>query len=87
MSQQKPVTYTIPKDLDAVLHAKVGRGRMSKFVTEALWEALRKDEESLLMEFLEADKDPGDKEARVDFSKMEGEDFLGVEDFDFGDQE
>lgn len=79
----KPVTYTIPEDLDAVLHAKIGRGRMSKFVTRALWNALKDDEESLLMEFLQADKDAGNIEAKQSFSEIEGEDFTGVDDFNF----
>lgn len=81
----KAVTYTIPQKLDAVLHTKVGRGKMSKFVTQALWEALRKEEETLLMEFLEADKEAGNKEVKKSFSEMEGEDFIGLDDFDFGD--
>jgi len=80
----KPVTYTIPEQLDAALHSKIGRGRMSKFVTRALWEALGRDEEALLMEFLEADKDAGNIEVKQSFSGIEGEDFIGLEDFDFG---
>ncbi len=84
--KRKPVTYTIPEKLDAILHAKIGRGHMSEFVTQALWAALRRDEESLLMEFLEADKDPGNIEVRQSFSGIEGEDFIGLDDFDFGDQ-
>ncbi len=83
----KPVTYTIPEQLDAILHAKVGRGRMSKFVTQALWDALRKEEEALLMEFLEADKDPGNIEAKQSFSAIEGGDFIGLEDFNFEEPE
>lgn len=79
----KPVTYTIPEQLDALLHAQVGRGKMSKFVTQALWDALKKDEESLIMEFLEADKDPGNIEVKDSFSKIESEDFSGIDDFDF----
>lgn len=79
----KPVTYTIPVQLDRALLAKVGHGRKSKFVTQALWEALKKDEEALLMKFLKADKDPGNIEAKKDFSGLEGEDFVGIEDFDF----
>lgn len=82
----KPVTYTIPEQLDVILHTKIGRGRMSKFVTQALWTALKKEEESLLMEFLEADKDPGNIEVRQSFSQIEGEDFIGSNDFVFGDQ-
>lgn len=78
----KPVTYTIPEQLDAVLHAKIGRGQMSKFVTQALWEALKRDEDALLMEFLEADKDPGNIEVKQSFSEIEGEDFIGLDDFD-----
>lgn len=79
----KPVTYTIPENLDALLHAKVGRGRMSKFVTQALWDALKKEEGALLMEFLEADKDPGNIEVKKSLSGIEGEDFIGIEDFNF----
>lgn len=78
---KKPVTFTIPEKLDAVLHTRIGRGQMSKFVTQALWEALKKEEEALLMEFLEADKDPGNMEVRKDLSKIEGEDFFGIENF------
>lgn len=78
----KHVTYTIPQKLDAALHAKVGRGKMSKFVTGALWEALRREESALLMEFLEADKDPGNIEVMKDFAGLEGEDFIGVSDFE-----
>lgn len=82
---KKPVTYTIPAQLDAILHAKIGRGRMSKFVTQALWEALKREEETLLMEFLAADKDAGNVEVKQNFSPIEGEDFIGLEDFDFGE--
>jgi len=78
----KHVTYTIPKQLDAALHAKVGRGRMSKFVTQALWDALRREEQLLLKEFLEADKDPGNIEVRKDFADIEGEDFTGIGHFE-----
>ena len=81
---KKPVTYTIPEQLDIALHSKIGRGKMSKFVTLALWEALRKYEESLLKEFLEADKEAGNKEVLQSFSEIEGEDFIGLDDFDFG---
>ena len=85
--QKKAVTYTIPEQLDAVLHARIGRGRMSHFVTQALWDALRKEEEALLIEFLEADKDPGNIEVKKSFSKIEGEDFIGIEDFGKVDEE
>ena len=76
----KPVTYTIPEQLDAALHSRIGRGKMSKFVTKALWDALKKEEESLLMEFLEADKEAGNLEVKQSFSEMEGEDFIGLDD-------
>jgi len=82
----KAVTYTIPEALDTALHTKVGRGKMSKFVTKALWEALKRDEEALLMEFLEADKDAGNIEVKQSFSAIEGEDFAGLDDFDLGAQ-
>lgn len=82
----KPVTYTIPEQLDSVLHAKIGRGKMSKFVTQALWEALRREEAALLNEFLEADKDPGNIEIKQSFSEIEGEDFIGLDNFDFREQ-
>ena len=75
----KPVTYTIPVQLDAILHSKVGRGQMSKFVTRALWDALKRDEDDLLMQFLEADKDSGNNEVKQSFSEIEGEDFIGLD--------
>ena len=83
---KKPVTYTIPKQLDAVLHSKIGRGRISKFVTQALWEALKREEEALLIEFLESDKDPGNIEVKQSFAEIEGEDFTGIDDFDFKEE-
>lgn len=83
---KKAVTYTIPEQLEAILHTRIGHGQMSKFVTQALWDALRKEEESLLMEFLEADKDPGNIEIKKSFSALEGDDFIGIDDFDFGDK-
>ncbi len=81
--KSKPVTYTIPENLDAILHAKIGRGMISKFVTQALWDALKKEENSLLMEFLEADKDQGNIKIKNDFAGIVGEDFKGMDDFDF----
>lgn len=80
MTFKKPVTYTIPEELDAILHIKIGRGKMSQFVTRALWDALKKEEDALLMQFLEADKDIGNIEVKRDFSKFEGEDFIGMND-------
>lgn len=74
----KPVTYTIPEQLDVILHAKVGRGQMSKYVTKALWAALKRDDETLLMQFLESDKDIGNIEVKQDFADIEGEDFFGA---------
>ena len=82
----KPVTYTIPEQLDVILHTKIGRGRMSKFVTQALWDALKREDEALLMEFLEADKDPGNMEVKESFSEIEGEDFIGLDDFNDFDE-
>jgi hypothetical protein len=78
----KAVTFTIPEQLDTLLHARVKRGRMSQYVTQALWKALEEDENALLKEFLDADKDAGNLEAKADFSGLEGEDFAGIEDFD-----
>lgn len=78
----KHVTYTIPIQLDKALHQKIGRGKMSSFVTEALWAALKSEEHSLLMEFLEADKDPGNREIKKDFALLEGEDFTGLDKYE-----
>lgn len=83
----KPVTFTIPENIDILLHTKIGKGQMSKFVTKAIWEAFKKDDDALLQEFLEADKDPGNKEIKASFSAIEGEDFIGMEDFDFSEDE
>lgn len=77
------VKYTIPEDLEALLRIKVDDYRIDTFVTQALWEALRQ-EEALLQEFLDADKDPGNIETKQNFSDLlEGEDFIGLDGFDF----
>lgn len=81
----KPVTFTIPEQLGAILHSKIRRGEMSKFVTRALWDALKREEEALLREFLDSDKDPGNIEVKHSFSDIEGEDFIGIEGFYFGE--
>lgn len=78
----KHVTYTIPIQLDKALHQKIGRGKMSSFVTEALWSALKREEHSLLMEFLEADKDSGNREVKRDFASLEGENFFGLGEYE-----
>lgn len=83
----KHVTFTIPENIDYLLHTKVGKGQMSKFVTQAIWNALKNEEESLLQEFLEADKDPGNIELKANFNSIEGEDFIGMSDFDFSEEE
>lgn len=80
--EKKPVTYTIPKDLDIALHTKIGVGHMSRFVTQALWEALKREEDALLLECLEADKDPGNRVLKEDWSPLEGEDFVDLDDFE-----
>lgn len=36
------------------------------------------DKDSLLMEFLEADQDPGNREIKNDFTSIEGQDFIGI---------
>lgn len=79
---KKAVTFTIPRQLDDMLHARVGRGKMSKFVTQALWDALKKEEDDLLRQFLEADKDTGNIEIKDSFSDIEGEDFIDIQDFE-----
>jgi hypothetical protein len=81
----KPVTYTIPKDLDAILHSKIGRGEMSKFVTRALWDALKKEEDELIKELQATKSDPAYLELEKDFEFLEGEDFIGIEDFPFNE--
>lgn len=85
--RKKPVTYTIPVELDVALHTKISHGMISQFVTQALWDALKKEEKLLLAEFLEADKDLGNREISEDFAEIEGEDFKGMADFDFGEHQ
>lgn len=84
---RKPVTFTIPEQLNLALHKRIGRGKMSAFATRALWDALKKEEEALLLEFLGADRDAGNKEIKENFSSIEGEDFSGIEDFNFNEDD
>jgi hypothetical protein len=78
-----PRTYTIPRDLDAILHSKIGRGEISKFVTRALWDALKKEEDEFVAQLIATKTDHAYLELKEDFAFLEGEDFVGLEDFPF----
>jgi hypothetical protein len=42
----------------------------------------KKEEDALLMECLQADKDPGNMQLKEEWSSLEGEDFVDLDDFE-----
>jgi hypothetical protein len=51
------VTFSIPVDLNNVLHSVVDRRKLSHFVTEALEHALKEKKNALKQAYIQASKD------------------------------
>ena len=81
--EKKQLNIRIDTELNAYLHCRIARGQINKFVNQALWDALKKEQDLIAQEAMEADKDPGNIEVREDFAAIEGEDFPGLEDEEF----
>jgi hypothetical protein len=52
------VTFSIPVELNNLLHSTVDRRKLSKFVAEALGQALKEKKQALKEAYIEANKDP-----------------------------
>ncbi|MBA3752276.1 hypothetical protein H0X06_05830 [Candidatus Dependentiae bacterium] len=60
MKQDKKisVTFSIPVELNTMLHSMIDRRKLSHFVAQALEQALQEKKEALKEAYLQASKDP-----------------------------
>lgn len=78
------ITLSMPSDLKRLLFSTIEKGKISKFVNEALRHALDERRNALIADYIAAAHDPANKEVAVDWSSLDQEDFQGIEDFEQG---
>ena len=69
------VTFSIPTETHELLHALVGRKKLSSFVTTTLNNALEEKMEALKREYAEAEKDPDRKKTIQEWKVLDTEDW------------
>lgn len=69
------VTFSIPEDINILLHKFVEKRGLSKFVAKAIETALEKEKITLKAAFKEAENDPDLKETMDDWATLDGEDW------------
>ncbi len=69
------VTFSIPENVNVLLHTFVEKRGLSKFVTKAIESALEKEKNMLKTAFREAENDPDVKETIADWAALDGEDW------------
>lgn len=69
------VTFSIPKDINVLLHSFVEKRGLSKFVTKAIEKALMAEKDKLRAAFKAAENDPDLKEIMDDWAALDGEDW------------
>jgi len=69
------VTFSIPEDVNSLLHSVVEKRGLSEFVTKALQKALEEEREALKKAYAAANEDPGVKEVIDDWSALDVEDW------------
>lgn len=69
------VTFSIPEDINILLHTFVEKRGLSKFVTKAIEKALECEKNTLKAAYREAESDPDLKETIADWAGLDGEDW------------
>jgi hypothetical protein len=69
------VTFSIPEDINLLLHSFVEKRGLSKFVTKAIVSALEKEKNDLKAAYRDAEKDPDLMELMDDWAGIDGEDW------------
>ena len=67
------VTFSIPEDVNSMLHSVVEKRGLSEFVTKALQKALAEEREALKKAYAAANEDPSVKEVIEDWSVLDTE--------------
>lgn len=69
------VTFSIPEDVNLLLHSCVKKRGLSKFVTLAIRKALEEKKNTLKAAFKEAEESDDAKETMDDWAALDGEDW------------
>ena len=69
------VTFSIPIELNNMLHSMVDRRKLSLFVAQALEHALKEKKQTLKEEYIQASKDPHRLKTIEDWEVLDGEDW------------
>jgi len=67
------VTFSIPVELNNMLHSMIDRRKLSRFVTQALEHALNEQKQALKEAYLQASKDPDRLKTIKEWESLEGE--------------
>lgn len=69
------VTFSIPENINVLLHTFVAKRGLSKFVSKAIERALEEEKNTLKAAFRAAENDPDLKETLADWGALDGEDW------------
>lgn len=69
------VTFSIPVELNNMLHSMIDRRKLSRFVAEALELALKEKKQALKEAYIQAAKDPDRLKTIKEWELLEGEDW------------
>ncbi len=69
------VTFSIPENVNMLLHSFVEKRGLSKFVTKAIEKALEEEKANLRAAYKEAENDPDLKETIDDWAALDGEEW------------
>lgn len=69
------VTFSIPENVNILLHSYVEKRGLSKFVTKAIINALEVEKNNLKAAFRAAENDPDLKETMDDWAALDGDDW------------
>lgn len=69
------VTFSIPENINVLLHTFVEKRGLSRFVSMAIEKALEEEKRILKAAFKEAEEDPDTKKIISDWSELDGEDW------------
>ena len=67
------VTFSIPENINFLLHSFVEKRGLSKFVTQAIEKAIEEKRNDLKAAFKEAENDSDIKETMADWGALDGE--------------
>ncbi|MBX7066775.1 MAG: hypothetical protein K1X28_06050 [Parachlamydiales bacterium] len=67
------VTFSIPEEVNTLLHSTVEKRGLSEFVTKALQKALAEERDSLKKAYAAANQDPDRNELLKDWSDLDKE--------------